>query len=50
MTCMMNYEIATPRQVGARNDGPAFVIVRHESAEAILVGAMRLVVNIRNEN
>jgi len=29
MICMMSYEIATPRQVGARNDIPPFVVARH---------------------
>jgi hypothetical protein len=38
MTCMMNYEIATPRQVAARNDHPYSVVARHNSAEAISGG------------
>jgi len=53
MTCMMNYEIATPRQVVPRNDTQEAstdtlllslrgtfppVIARHDSAEAISVG------------
>jgi len=29
------YEIATPRQVGARNDDSPLVVARHGSAEAI---------------
>jgi len=37
----MNYEIAAPRQVGARKDTPS-VGARHDSAEAILRGPIKI--------